>query len=782
VAVAQQWSGRLAVDIRDAEPDWSPYVQPKAPPGSSNVLMLTLDDVGYGALEVFGGPIETPTLNRIAENGVRFSNYHTTALCSPTRSSLLTGRNATSNGMACIAEATSGFPGSSGRIPFENGLISEVLGERGWNTYCIGKWHLTPEEEMDNSSWRKRWPLGRGFERFYGFLGGETNQYFPELVYDNHAIEPPARPENGYHLDIDLADRAIEFVRDAKAIAPDKPFFLYYAPGCAHAPHHVPLEWADRYRGTFDAGYEAIRPRILARQIEMGLLPADTVLSAINPHGEPNVTGPKGQPWPQLDFVRPWGELADDERRLFVRMAEVYAGFVSHCDAQIGRLIDYLEESGQLENTIIVVTSDNGSSAEGGPNGSFNENKFFNGVPDTTEANLPFIDELGTPGAYNHYCSGWAWAFDTPFPYWKRYSGYEGGTADACIVTWPAGIEARNEMRSQYIHAVDVVPTIYDLLEIDPPERINGHVQSPIEGESFAAVLHDAGAAEKSTQFYSMLGQRAIYHQGWLANTLHPTISGWSSFDDDVWELYHLAEDRSQTRDVATEAPEQLQWLKELWWHYAGVFKALPLDDRTAVEILGTPRPQPSEPRDRYRYYPRTAPVPESVAVNIRGRSFTIAVGVHVEQPTAGGVLYSQGTLLGGHILYVRDGRLHYTYNWLGEDLQRVVGDADTSEGRHVYSVEFARDTADPGSVPTGTVTLYVDETPVATGSIRTQPGKFGLGSGLTVGRATAPPPDPDVRAPDAFSGGVIEAAVVDVSGDPFVDHDSEVAAWLARD
>jgi arylsulfatase len=742
--------------------------------------MIAWDDVGYGAMDVSGGPIETPTMRRIAEMGIRYSNFHTTALCSPTRSSLLNGRNATSNGMACIAEATTGFPGSSGRIPFENGLISEVLGVRGWNTYCVGKWHLTPEEETDLSAWRKRWPLGRGFERFYGFLGGETSQWFPDLVHDNHPIEPPGHPEDGYHLSKDLADHAVQFIQDAKASAPQKPFFLYLAPGCGHAPHHVFPEWADRYKGRFDMGYEAIRADILDRQKSLGLLPADTVLSTINPHGEPDAVGPKGQAWPQLDHVKPWDALSDDERRLFVRMAEVYAGFVTYTDAEIGRVLDHLEATDQLANTIIVATSDNGSSAEGGPNGTFNENKFFNGIPDTIEANISRLDELGTPASYNHYCSGWAWAFDTPFPYWKRYSGYEGGTADLCLVSWPDGIAARGEIRHQYLHAVDIVPTIYDLLGEQPPESINGFVQSPIEGESFAPSITDPDAPSRPTQFYSMLGQRALYHEGWLANTVHPTISGWSEFDSDQWELYHLATDRAQSTDLAAENPDKLRELVELWWHYAGVYQALPLDDRTALEVLGTDRPQASEPRDRYRYLPGANPIPEAVAVNIRGRSYTVAAGVVVEDAPRG-VLFQQGTLLGGHTLYLADGELHYTYNWLGEDMQRISAPVDTSAGRHLYTAEFTVEGRD-GPSPVGTLTLYCDQAEIARRRIRTQPGKFGLGSGLCVGRGLAPAPDPECPAPSPFFGGTIDAVVVDVSGDEFVDHQLEVQSYLARD
>jgi arylsulfatase A-like enzyme len=525
--MAHAWNGRVEIDIRDSEPDWGPFLQPTAPPGAPNVLMIVWDDVGYGALEPYGGPIETPTMRRIAEDGVRYSNFHTTALCSPTRSSLLNGRNATSNNMACITEGAAGFPGFSARIPFENGLISEVLDAQGWNTYAIGKWHLTPSDESDASSWKGRWPLGRGFQRFYGFMGGETHQWYPDLVYDNHTVEAPATPEEGYHLSADLADKAIRFVRDAKSVAPQKPWFMYFCPGCAHAPHHVFKEWADRYKGKFDEGYEAIRSTILANQKQMGLLADDVELSPINPHGEPDLTSPDGKPWPALDFVRPWDSLNEEERRLFARMAEVYAGFVSYTDDQIGRFIAYLEESEQLENTIIVVVSDNGSSGEGGPNGSFNENKFFNNIPDTIEANLARIDDLGSPSAYNHYNTGWAWAFDTPFPYWKRFAGYEGGVADPLIVSWPAGIPARGEVRDQYVHAVDIVPTLYEFLGVTPPDVLNGWTQAPIEGQSFASSIGDPKAKGRETQFYSMLGMRALYHRGWLATAMHPPISGW---------------------------------------------------------------------------------------------------------------------------------------------------------------------------------------------------------------------------------------------------------------
>ncbi len=780
------FNGKIALDIRDSEPDWEPFLAPKAAEGAPNVLFLAWDDLGYATMDTFGGPVQCPNMARIAERGVKFANFHTTALCSPTRASLLTGRNATSNGMATIAEFASGFPGISTRIPFENGFISEVLAERGYNTYCVGKWHLTPGEECNLAAYKGRWPLGRGFERFYGWLGGETNSFFPDLVYDNHPIEPPARPEDGYHLADDMADKAVEFIRDAKVIDPDKPFFMYLAPQAGHAPHLVPTEWADRYKGVFDEGYEAIRAGILQRQIELGLLPADTELSPINPHGEPNRTGPDGQPWPLLDTVRPWDSLSDDERRLFSRMAEVFAGYISYNDDRLGRVLDYLEESGEIDNTLIVVVSDNGASGEGGPNGSFNEWRFFNGVPDTAATTLPHIDELGTPASNNHYNTGWAWAFDTPFPYWKRWAGAEGGVADMCLVSWPAKIPADTSPRPQYVHAVDVVPTIYDLLDIEPPETINGYLQSPIEGESFAAALTDSSAPGKATQFYTMLGQRSIYHEGWLACTVHPPLSSWGNFDHDEWELFHLEVDRSQTRNVAAEHPERLESLKSLWFYNAGIYNGLPLDDRSALEQVLAERPRGAPDRDRYIFYPNCADVPESAGPALPGRSYTIAAGVRIDTDEAQGVVWAAGGVPGGHSLYVKDRRLHYTFNWIGTVLQDVVADEELSAGSHVLIAEFvaegpSSDPAMPGTA--GTLTLYVDDRAVGSAPIVTQPGYFCLtGDGICVGRDSASAVSPNYQAPFAFVGGEIDKVIVDVSGDRYVDHEGQVRAWFSID
>jgi arylsulfatase len=786
--MSTHFKGRIALDIRDSEADWAPYLPPKAPDGSPNVLFIAWDDLGFGTMDSFGGPVQCPTMARIAERGVKFANFHTTALCSPTRASLLTGRNATSNGMATIAEFSAGFPGISTRIPFENGFISEVLAERGYNTYCVGKWHLTPGEECNLAAFKGRWPLGRGFERFYGWLGGETNSWYPDLVEDNHQIDAPGRPEDGYHLADDLSDKAVEFVRDAKVVDPDKPFFLYFAPQAGHAPHHVPKEWADRYKGVFDDGYEAIRAGILARQIELGLLPAGTELSVINPHGEPERTGPDGQPWPMLDTVRPWGSLTADEKRLFARMAEVFAGYISYYDDQLGRLFDYLEESGQLDNTLVVVVSDNGGSGEGGPNGSFNEWRFFNGVVDTAEGTLPHIDELGTPQSYNHYNTGWAWAFDTPFPYWKRWAGAEGGVSDMCIVSWPARLAPTAEPRHQYIHAVDVVPTVYELLGIEPPEVIKGFPQSPIEGESFATALTDPDAPSKPTQFYSMLGQRSIYHDGWLAATVHPPISGWSHFDHDEWELFHLAEDRAQVHNIAADEPERLQSLKDLWFYYAGRYDGLPLDDRAAIEQVLAERPHGTPPRSRYVYYPDSADVPEAAGVAIGGRSYTIAAGVNVDSADAEGVLFAHGGVAGGHSLYIKGQRVHYVFNWVGTFLQTISSSEPLTAGSHVVTAEFtATGRSDRPDMPgaSGTLTLYVDDAEVGSGEIVTQPGAFCLvGDGICVGRDSASQVTPDYvdRGTFQFTGGTIDKVIVDVSGDRYIDHEAQVRAWFAID
>jgi arylsulfatase A-like enzyme len=785
--MSKRFKGVVNVDIRDSVPDWSPFEAPVAPDEAPNVVYIVLDDVGFSALGSYGGPIDTPNIDRIVADGLRYTQMHTTALCSPTRSCLLTGRNHTRNSMACITEAAIGFPNASGVIPPENGQIQEILAARGWNTYMVGKWHLCPDAEMNLASSRRNWPTGRGFERFYGFLGAETNQWYPDLVYDSHPVDPPRLPEDGYHLTEDLTDKALEFIKDAKVVAPQKPFFLYYAPGACHAPHHAPKEWIEKFKGRFDMGYEEMRDQTLARQKQMGIVPATTQLPPINPIGTPDSrTGPDGEPFPALDYTRPWDSLSSDEQRLFCRMAEVYAGFMAHADAQIGRLLDYLEETGQRENTLVVVISDNGASGEGGPDGSVNEMKFANGIPDSIEANLALLDELGGPRTYNHYPTGWAMAFNTPFKMWKRYE-FNGGTSDPCIISWPKGIAARGEIRDQYHHAIDLVPTILDALGVDPPEVIGGHVQSDFDGLSMRYSF-DAGSipSARTTQFYSMLGSRAIWHAGWKAVTTHPTISGWGNFGKDTWELYHTDVDRSELRDRAAEEPERLQEMINLWYAEAGANNAFPLDDRSALEIMLTPRPVLSPPHNRYVYYAGVAEVPESQAVNVRNRSYSIGALVDIPEPGAEGVLFAHGSRFGGHSLYVKENRLHYVYNFVGMLEQVVVGTEDVPTGENlILSASFDKDGEDPPGVATGMLSLYHGDQKVGEQRIKTQPGKFMIaGEGLCVGRDSGEPVTADYAGahPHAFTGGTINRVAVDVSGEPYVDLEREAAAMMARE
>ncbi|MBU8821698.1 arylsulfatase [Mycolicibacterium goodii] len=783
--MATEFNGKIELDIRDSEPDWGPFAAPTAPQGAPNVLYLVWDDTGIATWDCFGGLVDMPAMSRIAERGVRLSQFHTTALCSPTRASLLTGRNPTTVGMATIEEFTDGFPNCSGRIPFETALLPEVLAENGYNTYCIGKWHLTPLEESNLASSKRHWPCSRGFERFYGFMGGETDQWYPDLTYDNHPVDPPATPEDGYHLSKDLADKTIEFIRDAKVVAPDKPWFTYLCPGAGHAPHHVSKEWADRYKGRFDMGYEKYREIVLENMRRMGLVPSDTELSPMNPYLQ--VAGPGGQPWPAQDTVRPWDGLSDDEKALFCRMAEVFAGFLSYTDAQIGRVLDYLEESGQIDNTIIVVISDNGASGEGGPNGSVNETKFFNGYIDTAEEGLKFIDKLGGPQTYNHYPIGWAMAFNTPYKLFKRYASHEGGIADPAIISWPKGIAARGEVRDNYVHVCDITPTVYDMLGITPPATVRGVAQKPLDGVSFKAALSDPGAPTgKETQFYAMLGTRGIWHKGWFANTVHAaTPSGWGHFGDDRWELFHIEADRSQCRDLAAEHPDKVEELKTLWFGEADKYNGLPLGDLSILETTSRWRPYLTGERTTYTYYPHTAEVGMGAAAELRGQSFKVLAEVTVDSAEAKGVLFKQGGAHGGHALFVADDHLHYVYNFLGEREQVVSAPDPVPLGRHIFGVRYERTGTVPNShTPVGVATLFVDGVAVAElTDVHTHPAIFALaGGGIAIGRNTGSAVSRSYRAPFPFTGGEIAQVTVDLSGEPYEDLAMRRAAAFARD
>jgi arylsulfatase A-like enzyme len=788
--VTKPFKGVVNLDIRDSKPDWEPYLQPTAPEGAPNVLFIVWDDVGFAAMEPWGGLIETPTMNRLAQGGLTYTNMHTTALCSPTRACLMTGRNHTSNGMACISEAAIGFPNANGHIPFENATIAEVLNENGFNTYMLGKWHLCAEDEMNMASSKRNWPVGRGFERFYGFLGAETNNWYPDLIHDNHPVDQPSTPtedgsEKGYHLSRDLADKALEFIKDAKAVAPDRPFFMYFCPGAAHAPHHAPKEWAEKYKGKFDMGYERYRELVLERQKQMGLVPENTELSPINPLGtSADTKSPTGLLFPPLDYVKPWDALPEEEKQLYRRMAEVYAGFLSYTDHQIGRIIYFLEETGQLDNTLVIVISDNGASGEGGPTGSVNENKIANGVPDNLEQNLKFMDVLGSPRTYNHYPTGWAMAFNTPFKMWKRYS-YNGGICDPFLIHWPKGIKSRGEVRHQYHHAIDIVPTILDVVGVEAPDVVLGYTQSPIEGVSMRSSFDDSKApSARQTQYYSMLGSRGLWHQGWKAVTTHPTIAGWGNYEKDTWELYNTVEDRSESHNLAAQYPEKLQELINVWFFEAGKYQGFPLDDRSALEIITTPRPQMTKPRERYVYYPDTAEIPESQAVNIRNRSYSVKAEVEIPDGGAEGVVFANGSRFGGHAIYMKDGKMHYIYNWLGDLKQQVVSKKAVPIGASTLSAIFTKEGENPPHVANGTLAIYINDEKVGEMKMMTQPGKFSIaGEGLNVGRDGGEPVTGEYPGeyPWPFTG-TVKRVVVDVSGDLNINHEVEAQMMLMRE
>jgi arylsulfatase len=768
MAVAQQsqavgpykdFKGTIKLDVRDSKPDWGPFTPKRAPAGAPNILFVLYDDTGLAAWSPYGGRINMPTLQRLADQGLTYTQWHTVALCSPTRSTLMTGRNHTLNGMAAITEGAQGFPGWAGRIPPQAATIAQILQGNGYSTFWLGKNHNVPEQDVAEGGDRSTWPLGQGFERYYGFIGGETNQWYPDLVEDNRFIEPPYGPEKGYHLSKDLADQAIKMIRDQKASSPSKPWFMFYNPGANHAPHHAPQEYIDKYKGKFDDGYEAYRTWVLARMIEKGVMPKGTQLTPINPL-------PESQANP-ADAVRPWDTLNADEKKLFSRMAEVFAGFSEYTDVQIGRLIDYLEKTGQLDNTLVLYAADNGTSGEGTPNGSVNENKFFNNYPDDLAENMRMMDKLGGPDTYPHFPTGWAVAFSTPFQMFKRYAQYSGGTADPLVISWPKGIKARGEIRDQYHHSVDIVPTLLDVVGLQMPKVYRGVEQFPLSGVSMRYTFDAAPNAptRKKRQFYSMLGTRGIWQDGWLAASVHAPFTGKGNFDKDQWQLYHVDVDRSESIDLAKKYPEKLAALKKAWYEEARINLALPLDDRTPAEILGMERPSGEPPRDRYVYYPGTAPVPEGVAVNVRNRSYKILANVEITDANASGVIFAHGSRFGGHSLFIKDRKLHYVYNFLGiKPEQKFVSSVELQPGKYTLGMEFTRTGAGPHKESLGTMKLYIDDKVVADGPMKTQPGKFTLsGDGLSIGYDTGDAVSGEYAVPNRFQGGTIQGVGITV-------------------
>lgn len=770
----KQFKGVIKLDVRESKSDWTPFELRKAPAGAPNILIVLYDDTGQAAWSPFGGRINMPTLQKLADNGLMYTQWHTTALCSPTRSTFLTGRNHHLNGCARITEATDGYPGSQGRVPAECATLGQVLQENGFSTFWLGKNHNVPEEDIASGASRSEWPLQKGFDRYYGFLGGETNNWYPDLVEDNHFIEQPYSPEEGYHLSKDLADKAIEMIRDQKASNPSKPWFMWFCPGANHAPHHSPKEYADKYKGKFDDGYEAYREWVLPRMIGKGVLPKGTALTPINPL--PDNVVPPG------DAVRPWSSLNADEKKLFSRMAEVYAGFSEYTDVQVGRIIDYLEESKQFENTIVFYCADNGASGEGSPNGSVNENKFFNSYPDELSENLKYLDVLGGPDTYNHYPTGWAVGFSTPYQMFKRYSQFAGGTCDPLVISWPRGIKAKGEVRNQYHHSTDIVPTILDVCGLEMPKTFRGVEQWPLSGVSMRYSFDGANApTQKTRQYYEMLGTRGIWENGWKASSVHAPLSGAGNFDKDRWELYNVDEDRSESKDLAKEHPQKLDALIKTWFEEAEKNKVLPLDDRSATELFLIERPIPEPPRETYVYYPGTSPVPEGVAVNTRGRSYKILANVEITDAACSGVIFAHGSRFGGHSLFIKDKKLYYTYNFLGIKPEQQFISQELKPGKYTLGVEFTKESIGKYHETIGTTKLYVNEKVVAQGPMKTQAGKFTLsGDGLCIGYDSGDTVSLEYKSPGRFTGGTISAVAVNVGKDQYENLEQKAAATFA--
>ncbi len=756
----EQFPGRVGRTLMDSEPAWP--VARRAPAGAPNVLLVVLDDVGFAQLGCFGSDIDTPAFDRLAAEGLRYRSFHTTAMCSPTRACLLTGRNHHTCAMGGITDLAMGFPGFNGRIPKACGFVPEVLRQAGWATFAVGKWHLAPSDEQHAAAPRDRWPLGQGFERFYGFLGGETNQFSPDLVIDNHAVrfDPPP----GYHLSEDLVDQALRAVDDLRVVDPEKPFFLYLAFGACHAPHHAPPEWIARYRGRFDAGWDAWRARTLERQIALGVVPPGTRLS-------------ERPPW-----VQEWAALPPTERAAYARMMEVFAGFLSHTDHQLGRLLDALARSGELDRTLVIALSDNGASAEGGPHGTFNENFLFNNLPHDTEATLARLELLGSAASYGHYPWGWALAGNTPFRRWKRET-HEGGIGDPLIVRWPATPD-RGAVRPQYVHAADVAATILDLAATPMPEVLHGVAQEPLAGRSFAASLTDAAAPEhRDTQYYEQFACRAIYHRGWKAVTYHAMLDGLytaeddpnRAFDDDRWELYHVAGDPAETRDLAAAEPARLAELQQLWWREAERYGALPLQSR---RLFAPGRPRAIPPRDRVVLRAGAAAMPEDTAPHLKQRPHRIAASIELPAAGAEGVLVAQGGRFGGFSFYVQGGRLHYTANFAGIERTTLSSPAPLPPGRHVVGVDLT-----PGGGFGMRVTLHVDGALVGEVEVpRTAPFRFALaGEGLCCGFDDGTPVADTYESPFVFTG-TLHEAVIDVGGTPMTDLAAELRrAWMTQ-
>ena len=768
--------GLTTYDAKDPATAFPP-IEPLLPPaGAPNVLIVLLDDVGFGAASTFGGPCQTPTADRLAAGGLRYNRFHTTALCAPTRAALLSGRNHHSVGMGSITETATSAPGNSSVRPNTKAPLAMTLKLNGYSTAQFGKCHEVPVWQSSPMGPFDAWPSGGGgFETFYGFIGGENNQWDPALYDGTTPVEPPKTPEEGYHLTEDLADRAISWVRQQKALMPDKPFFVYFAPGATHAPHHVPKEWADKYAGQFDDGWDVQRERTFARQQELGVIPADADLTTR--HAE----------------ITAWDDMPDELKPVLARQMEVYAGFLEHTDHHVGRLIDAVEDLGVLDDTIIYyIIGDNGASAEGTMNGAFNEMANFNGMAalETPEFMLSKLDELGSPSSYNHYSVGWAWAMCTPFQWTKQIASHWGGTRNGTIVHWPNGIEERGGLRTQFTHVIDLAPTILEAAGLPEPTMVNGVQQSPMEGTSMLYTFKEAEAPERhDLQYFEMFGNRGIYHRGWSAVTKHRTpwvmVGGnLLPFDEDVWEVYDGSSDYSQARDLSSEQAERLAELQRLWLIEAVKYQVLPLDDRTSERLEPSMAGRPTLIQGSSQlFFPGMGRLSENSVVSIKNKSFSVTADVDVPSAGATGVIIAQGGRFGGWAVYAKDGALTFVYNVLGIQSFTTTADEPVPAGHHQVRMEFAYDGG--GLAKGGDVTLYHDGTAVGTGRVgATQPMVFSADETTDIGYESGSMVTPDYTAHTSRFTGKINWVQIDLGDDDhdhFIDPDERLRIAMAR-
>jgi arylsulfatase A-like enzyme len=736
------------------ESDPAEFPKPaRAPKGAPNILLILIDDAGFGQFSTFGGGIPSPTMDRLAAEGLRYNHFHTTALCSPTRAALITGRNHHSAAFAGITEGATGYDGYTCILPRSCGTVGEVLRQNGYMTAWIGKNHNTPTWETSAAGPFDRWANGLGFDYFYGFNAGDMNHWNP-ILYENRNLVP-ASSNPDYHLTTDIADKAISWLRQAKSIAPDKPYFLYVATGATHAPHHTPKEWIDKFQGKFDEGWDKYREGTLARQKKLGVVPKDTQLTVRS----------KGLP--------AWDSLNAEQKRLYARMMEVFAAYGAHCDHELGRVVQAAKEMPDAENTLIVyIAGDNGASAEGGLEGSLCENLFFNGFPEKWQDNIKVIDELGGPKHFNHFPSAWAHAMNTPFQWTKQVASHFGGTRNPMIISWPARIKDKGGVRAQFLHTIDIVPTLYELCGVTPPTELNGVQQKPIEGISFAFTFDDAKAASlRKTQYFELAVNRGLYHDGWMAScpSFVPWVSTRGEFDPDKakWELYKIDEDFSQANDLADTHPEKLRQLQDLWWVEAAKYSVLPLDWRAGIRLNSEAMGRPSliAGRTKITYYPGTIGLPDGASPPMINKSWTITADIEVPDGKAEGMIVTQGGLEGGYGLYLRDGKPTFVYNYLSIDRPTFAAKDPLPKGKTRLIVDFIYDGG--GSGMGGAISISANGTQIAGGRLeRTIPIQFSLGEGLDIGMDVGSAVDFTYKLPFAFTGR-IERVTVELKPKP---------------